>query len=194
MSRKPFWRTRLRTVESRSSELSLPEPEPDHAWKTLALMNEWIRHSDAKAGVTLAFTGVLATMTFNLAKGFTQRGTLFDVLVAVGCLLLLLAVLLCGWTLAPRVKDKDADREAINRLFFASIDHNFRGERKRYGKVLSALTADASELTKDLADQIHANARIATLKANSVKWAIRCALLAGIVVGALALIIGIAKY
>lgn len=189
---KPFWRSRRRAVGSWS--VDPPQPEPDYAWKTLTLMNEWIRHSDAKAGVTLAFTGVLATMTFNLAKGFTQHGLFFDVLVWTACLSLFLAGALCGWTLTPRVKDKDADIDAINRLFFASISHNFRGERQRYRKVLNDLTADVSELTNDLADQIHANARIATVKAKSVEWAIRCALFAAALIGAMAIVIGIASH
>lgn len=170
--------------------VSPPEPNPDHAWKTLALMNEWIRHSDAKAGVTLAFTGVLATTTFNLAKDFTPRSEAFDSLVVIACLLLISTGALCGWTLTPRVKDKDADRDAINRLFFASIHRNFRGKRQEYSEVLHTLTSDPVELTKDLADQIHVNARIATVKATAAKWAIRSALAAGAAIALLALVIG----
>lgn len=170
--------------------VSSPEPNPDHAWRTLALMNEWIRHSDAKAGVTLAFTGVMATTTFNLAKDFTPRTAVFDNLVVIACLLLILTGALCGWTLTPRVKDKDADRDAINRLFFASIHRNFRGKRQEYSEIFQTLTSDPVELTRDLADQIHVNARIATVKATAAKWAIRCALAAGAAIAVLALIIG----
>lgn len=154
-------------------------------------MNEWIRHSDAKAGVTLAFTGVMATTTFNLAKDFSPRTALFDSLVVISCLLLIFTGALCGWTLTPRMKDKDADRDAINRLFFASIDRNFRGKRQAYGQVIRTLTSDPVELTKDLADQIHVNARIATVKATTAKWAIRCALAAGAAIAFLALVIGV---
>lgn len=171
--------------------VSSPEPNPDHAWKTLALMNEWIRHSDAKAGVTLAFTGVMATMLFNLAKDFTPRTVVFDFLVVVACLLLICTGTLCGWTLTPRLKDTDADRDAINSLFFASIDQHFRGKRQEYSEVLQTLTADPVELTKDLADQVHANARIATVKATAAKRAIRCALATGATIAILALVIGV---
>ena len=94
-------------------------------------------------------------------------------------------------TLTPRVNDKDVDPEAINRLFFASISLHFKGDRPRYSEVLSTLTADPHELVKDLADQIHANAKIATVKAKYAKWAIRSALAAGTAVAVLATIIGI---
>ena len=191
----PSWRGGRRATEGHphdaTTPVSPPEPNPDHAWKTLALVNEWIRHSDAKASVTLAFTGVMATMTYNLAKDFTPRTALFDALVFIACLSLLLTGAFCGWTLTPRVKDKDADRDAINRLFFGSIDRNFRGKRHEYSEVLHVLTSNPVELTKDLADQIHVNARIATVKASAAKWAIRCALAAGAAIAALAFFVGV---
>jgi hypothetical protein len=56
--------------------------------------------------------------------------------------------------------------------------------------VLNTLTADPSELIKDLAAQIHANAKIATTKAKSAKWAIRSALATGGTVAAIAVIVG----
>lgn len=196
MLRKPLRRSRRRAATGRSDDAltpapKLPNPDPDHAWRALALMNEWIRHSDAKAGVTLAFVGVLGTMTFNLVKDFYPRDAVFDTLTVVACTLLVLTAALCVWTLTPRLKDRDADSEAINRLFFASIDRHFRGERKRYSEVLRTLTADPVELVADLADQIHANARIATVKAFCAKWAIRSALAAGAAVALLAALVGI---
>ena len=186
----PSWRGGRRATEGHPRDATTPEPNPDHAWKTLALMNEWIRHSDAKAGVTLAFTGVMATTTFNLAKDFSSRTALFDTLVVIACFLLLMTGAMCGWTLTPRVKDKDADRDVINRLFFASIDRNFRGKRQEYSEVLHTLTSNPVELTKDLADQIHVNARIATVKATAAKWAIRCAHVAGAAIADLAHVVG----
>lgn len=152
-------------------------------------MNEWIRHSDAKAGVTLAFIGVLTTMVFNLAKDFSHRTVLFDTLVVLDCALLVLTGALCGWTLTPRVRDKRADPTVVNRLFFVSISRNF--ERENYRVALRNLIANPEELAKDLADQIHANAQIATIKAKYAKWAIRTALAAATGVAALATVIGI---
>lgn len=197
MPRKPFWRTQRRAVGSRPVDSPAPvvptQPNPDHAWKTLALMNEWIRHADAKAGVTLAFTGVLATMTFNLVKDFQGRDAVFDILVVLACALLVLTGALCGLTLVPRTTDKreDEDPDAINHLFFVSIYSSFRGERQRYSEALRTLIAEPDELTKDLAYQIHANARIATVKTTAATWAIRSALVAGASVAVLAIFIGI---
>jgi hypothetical protein len=71
-------------------------------------------------------------MTFNLAKDFESCSVIFDVDVVVACTLLVLTGALCGWTLTPGLNDKDADREAINRLFFASISRNFTGKRQQF--------------------------------------------------------------
>lgn len=185
-----IWKLFSRTPPA-DAPVTPPSPNPDHAWKLLSLVNEWIRHSDAKAGVTLAFTGALGAMVFNLVSGVENRTLAFDVIVVAACVLLVVTAGLCGWTLTPRVNDKDADPESINRLYFASISHHFKGERPRYSEVLSTLTAEPHELIKDLTDQIHSNAKIATLKAMYAKWAIRSALAAGLSVATMATTIGI---
>lgn len=45
-------------VEANSPDKATPEPaidpEPDHAWKALSLVNDWIKHAEGKAGITLA--------------------------------------------------------------------------------------------------------------------------------------------
>ena len=166
-------------------------PNPDHAWKVLSLVNEWIRHCDAKAGVTLAFTGALGTILFNLVRTVTSRGVLFNMLVVLAAALLVLAAGLCAWTLTPRVDDEDAEPESINHLFFGSITTHFKGTRAHYHEALATLTTDPHELTKDLADQIHANAKIATIKAVAARRAVRSAIAAGGVIAAIATLIGI---
>lgn len=170
-----------------------PGSNPDHAWKALGLVNEWIRHADAKAGVTLAFTGVLATMLFNLVKDFTRRWCLTDLTVIAACALLLMAAACCAWALTPRVNDRDASEVAINKLFYASISKNFKGDRQAYIDGLHTLTADPRALTTDLAQQVHANARIATIKMAWTTWAIRAAVASGATVAFLAVLIGVAN-
>lgn len=171
-----------------------PLPNPDHAWKALSLVNEWIRHCDAKAGVTLAFTGALGTILFNLVRSATERGIWFDGLVVLAAALLLLTAGFCAWTLTPRVDDRAAEPESINRLFFGSIATSFKDTRAEYRKALATLTTDPHELTQDLADQIHANARIATVKATWARRAVRSAIAAGLIIALIAIYIGIMSF
>ncbi|MBZ4487418.1 DUF5706 domain-containing protein [Microbacterium sp. cx-55] len=185
--------TSLLRRRGRSAARNDRAANPDHAWKALGLVNEWIRHADAKAGVTLAFTGVLAAMLFNLVKDFESRTVWSDAVVVAACVLLVVTGGLCAWTLTPRVRDKDASNLAINRLFYASISKNFKGDRHRYVDVLHTLTADSDELTRDIAHQVHANAEIATTKSRWATWAIRSAVAAGAAVALLAILIGAAN-
>lgn len=166
-----------------------PKPDPDHAWKVLSLINEWIRHSDAKAGVTLALTGVLATLTFNLTKDIDTWSCLVVIATAVACLLLVVTVGLCAWTLTPRTANKTAGAGADSLLYFADISKNYARDRRDYRSDLTALVADPARLAEQLADQVHANALIATVKTKSAAWAIRTAVASGTVVAVLALII-----
>lgn len=168
---------------------SMPQPNPDHAWKQLSLVNEWIRHSDAKAGATLAVTGVLATMTFNLSNHLAGRTLLTDVLQVAIVLLLILTGFLGGWTLAPRIRDRAANPDVPNRLYFGSIATGFT--QATYRAALISLMADPVALVGDLADQIYVNAMIATAKAQRVKWAVRGAFATVPLVAALAVVVGV---
>lgn len=163
----------------------------EHGWKLLSLVNEWIRFSDAKAGATLAFAGAMGTLLFNLVTNLTQTGCLLDVTVVATSVLLFAAVLLAGWAIAPRVKDKDVVPDTISRLFFASIAKNFRGKRVEYREEVKRLTTDTEALVLELADQIHANAGIATIKTQRVTWAIRAALGAGVLLAFVTIQVGL---
>lgn len=164
----------------------------DHAWKLLSLVNEWIRHADAKATATLAFTGALGTLLYNLVKKQTDAGVAFSVFTVLTCIALGLALLFCGLTLTPRIKDeKDHGDESdtINRIFFGSITKHYDGQRPAFRDVVKTLVEDPHELIRDLADQIHTNARIATVKNNFAKWAIRSLLAAGVLLAVVAILV-----
>lgn len=179
------------TVPAPERNATQPTPNPDHAWKQLSVVNEWIRHSDAKAGATLAVTGVLATMAFNLSGQLAARSLLSDLLQSSIVLLLVATGVLCAWTLTPRIRDRAADPEVPNRLYFGSIAASFT--RDSYRLALTDLVADDESLVKNLADQIHVNAIIAATKARCVKWAIRGALAAVPLVACLAVHVGATK-
>ncbi|UJH71809.1 Pycsar system effector family protein [Ornithinimicrobium sp. INDO-MA30-4] len=152
----------------------------EQAWKLLSMVNEWIRFADAKAGATLAFSGAMGTLLYNVVNELHRRTAWLDVTVVMTCALLFAAVLLAGWTIAPRIKDKDAVPDTVNSLFFASIAANYRGKRLAYRDELSRLSIDSQALVEELADQIHANATIATAKNQRVAWAVRAGLVAGV--------------
>ncbi|WP_416354943.1 Pycsar system effector family protein [Curtobacterium sp. VKM Ac-2887] len=181
-------------MERKDLEQAASLPNPEHAWKTLLLTNDWIRHADAKAGVTLAFTGALGTILFNLVKESAPRSVAFDVIVVLASSLLVLTAGLCGWTLTPRATDRDSDPTMISRIFFGSISKNFDGDRRRYAEALEVLTADQRELVREIAHQVHVNARIATVKMKFATFAIRSALAASACLAIVVIMVGISTF
>ncbi|MFI8664621.1 Pycsar system effector family protein [Rhodococcus qingshengii] len=163
--------------------------DADHAWKLLALVNEWIRHADAKATAGLAFTGALGTLLYNLVKNQSDAGIALNTFTVLAVISLGFALLFCGLTLTPRIKVSDANPESINKIFFASIAENYKDGQLEYRDVLKTLTEDPAALISDLADQIHANAEIATIKSRHTQYAIRFVLGAGVLIGAVAALV-----
>lgn len=162
-------------------------PNPDHAWKQLSMVNDWIRHSDAKAAATLAASGVMATVTFNLISRLDSRSCCTEAAVVVSVGLLIASVLFCGLTLAPRTRDKNGRSGPPSPIYFGSVAANFT--RDSYRGELRTLAADPARLVDTLADQVHVNSGIATKKALWAGWAIRSALTAALAVGVLAVCI-----
>lgn len=160
-------------------------------WKLLALVNEWIRHSDAKAGVTLTFTGVLAVMTYNLVSAFTARYLLFDVVVIASCLSLLATGLFCALTLIPRLSAPGIVDEKPNLLYFGSIASVYSAKPEEYARELSRLVEDHPAMIQELARQVVVNSHIAHVKSKWVVLSMRTALTSGALVGVIALLVGI---
>ncbi|MPY12269.1 Pycsar system effector family protein [Arthrobacter bussei] len=190
---------------------SVPEvvlAEPDHAWKVLATTNEWIRHADAKTGVTLAFVGVTGTTLFNLVKDEMEWSPLLNILVFADLLALVLAITFAYFALSPRTKTraerrkwvqrrkgqpqsdattagKAAQQDQINLLFFGHIATHYKDQGPSYHEVLTLITKDRERLTGQIAAQIHENSHVATNKFKYVDRAIKAEL------AAVAVLIGI---
>lgn len=187
------------------------DADPDQAWKSLGLVNDWIKHADAKVGATLAASGVTAVMLYNLVKGEHHPGfwlSLFAIFCGVS---VVLAGASAALALIPRLKietrlaRRQALREAntsgaapvaipkddpVNLLFFTNIAKQYDGDGPSYVEVLSALTADRQRLTRQIAHQVHANATVAHRKFTWADRAIKFLIAAVAALGIVATIIG----
>lgn len=87
-------------------EPSLPlrgDPEPDQAWKALGLVNDWIKHADAKVGATLAASGVIAVLLYNLLKDQVDLGSIPHLFAALCAAATAAAGGCAGLALMPRL-------------------------------------------------------------------------------------------
>ena len=187
-------------VEVAPSTVVAGRHQPEHAWKVLSITNEWIRHADAKTGVTLAFAGATATMLFNLLnRQGTVRTPGLWIASLIGVAAIMCTTVSAGLALIPRVKPRKVggeeggsatgSQEVMNLLFFGDVQRVYADDRPTYREVLGTLTTDPERLTGQVADQIHANAHIATQKFRWADRAIRFELVAALAVGATALLV-----
>jgi len=167
-----------------------PNPDPEQAWKALSLVNDWVKHAEAKTGATLAAAGVTGGVLYNLLKSQADPPLWLD-LLAVACGLATFAAGACALVaLTPRLQlprpskgqvptvtdgIEEAEENPVNLLFYRDIARRYRGPHGgiTYAGVLGILTDDRAALTRYIARQVHANAAVAHRKYVWVAWAIR---------------------
>ncbi|MDI9909369.1 Pycsar system effector family protein [Rhodococcus sp. IEGM 1406] len=147
----------------------------DDAWKVFSLVNDWIRHADNKVGVTLAASAAVGVMLYNLVRALPRGVSGCTYIAPAVCgVLLVLTVVFCTFALNPRIKAADSvdDPRTLttpNHLYFGTI---VTWSREKYVAEFVELTADPEALAREIAGQVHVNAKIATEKMTATKRAV----------------------
>lgn len=183
----------MRWCRKRAPEVA-PErpapPDPEHAWKALALVNDWLKHAETKLGVTLAAAGVSGGVLFNLVKDRNATTCLLDVTAVVCGIAVLTAGAFAMIGLFPILRlGRQVKDETANPLFFHDIARAYKGDGPSYSAVLHTLTTSPDDLVRHIGRQVHANATVAQRKYRWANWAIRALLIDLIALGATAAII-----
>lgn len=142
-------------------------PDPDQAWKVLSVTNDWIRHADAKTGVTLAFVGATTGLTYSLVQGLASWSLLLVICAVVLVVALFGAAAYCWLALFPRVGSRRraaGPTRPQSLIYFGSIASAYAEDAAIYRTALADLTANATALTEQVADQVGINANIARAK------------------------------
>ncbi|MCK1822467.1 DUF5706 domain-containing protein [Streptomyces sp. XM83C] len=175
----------------------IPSPntlQPEHAWKALNLVNDWVKHAETKSVAALAAAGVAGGVAYNLLKDQSNPGIVLDVVAVVGCLMIFLAGLFAMAALAPQLKpplpgelrsklrgmwarrsvprgesetepaQAEAERSPTNLLFYGDVKRQYEHDAPTYAQVLAALTGNDEEITNHIALQVHANSLVANRK------------------------------
>jgi hypothetical protein len=179
-------------VCGQSASLAQPpaDPDPDQAWKALSLVNDWIKHSETKAGLALAATGVSGGVLYNLVKKIDSP-TLPVSITAVLCGVAIVAAGTCAAAaLIPRRKVPGQPKNSVNLLYYSDVARNYKECSKGYASELSATTSNPCKLTNYIADQVRANSIVASRKFTYASGAIIALTLALAALGVLAIFIG----
>lgn len=171
-------------------------PDPDQAWKALSLVNDWIRHAEAKATAELVAAGVTGGVLYNLVHSQAHSSLALAIVATVNAVTIIAAAGSAVMALLPRLavrkaKPVKADTRAavqattsgvpvpedpVNLLFFRDIARRYRGDAPTYTQVLSTLTSNPTKLTEYIGQQVHANSDVAHRKYG---WANRAAIALG---------------
>lgn len=165
--------------------------DPDQAWKALGLVNDWIKHAEVKSVATLAASGVSGGLIFNLVKDARDQGAIFNIVTVVGTIAVVLSASSAAAGLMPRLVSSKRRENPTSPLYFSDIARAYQDDGPSYVDVLQAITGSPEELTRHIAQQVHANAGVAHRK---YRWANRgiVFLFVGLAaIGAIALILGI---
>ncbi|MFI1536749.1 Pycsar system effector family protein [Streptomyces anandii] len=134
-----------------------PPPNPDHAWKALSLVIDWIKHAETKAGATLAAAGVTGGVLYNLVKDVRSPSSGL-IISAILCAFAVLATGLCaGLVLWPRLKMKE---NPTSLLYFHHIARG-HATSESYAASLTPLTRNMEALVSEIANQSWANSKVA---------------------------------
>lgn len=160
--------------------------DASEAWQVLGLVNDWLKHAEAKAGLALATAGVLAGLLYNLVQDETEPPwwVVAPALASIGSII---GAGVCGaFAVLPRRWRK---RPAVSRIYYDHIARAYPQEGEdetakiaEFKHDFALVTSSRQHLFDELATQVWANSHVATVK---YKWSTLAILF--VIVGAAAL-------
>jgi hypothetical protein len=175
-------------------DLGPAPPDPEQAWRALALVNDWVKHAETKLAAVLAATGVSGGVLFNLVKDQTHYSHLYGLAATVCGLSVVAAGIFAVIGLYPRVRlRRKSTEDTVNPLFFHDVARAYKGDAPSYQAVLHTLTTNPDDLVRHISQQVHANAAVAQRKYLWANRAIRALILDLLALGAVATITALKK-
>lgn len=135
--------------------------EAAEAWKAVGLVNDWVKHAEAKAAATLTGAGVAGGVLYNLVQKPQHANALFAVSAIVGAVAVVAAASCAIIGLWPRLRAKEPPTSA---LYFDHIARRHPKSAASYIAEFKQLVASPEALRDQLAQQIWANAHVARRK------------------------------
>ncbi|WP_137145201.1 Pycsar system effector family protein [Mycolicibacterium sp. CR10] len=165
-------------------------PDPDQAWKALTLVNEWLRFAEAKAGAVIAAAGVSGGVVYNLVKSVDHPPWPISAMTILCVVFIVGAGVCAAMVFVPRRKNPGQPEDFSNLLFYSHITKQYANDEPTYADVLGSLTSNRAELTRHIANQVHANSGVAHCKFNWATWGIFAIIGALSSLGILAALVG----
>lgn len=137
-------------------------------WRVLLLINDWIKHADAKIAGALAAAGVIAGVLYSVVSDVEDLPIPTTASVAATVVFLVFAVVFAGLALRPRLW---TCAPATSKIYFEHIARAYpRGESqpRAFVRDFTRSLSDRSTVADEVAAQVWALAHIAAAK---YRWA-----------------------
>lgn len=145
--------------------------DTDEAWKVLELVNGWVKHAEAKGGLALATSGVLAGLFVSLISDLAAPSWLLTLMLILAGVSVLSAGVLGAVAVVPRTWKRSPPTGAIYYDHIARAYPNGSAMQVKgvedFKERFAEVTGDKSALFEDLATQVWANSHVAAAK---YKW------------------------
>jgi hypothetical protein len=141
-----------------------PEPDADPAWKTLGLVNDWLKHAETKGAGSLAAAGVIGGILFNIIKDRPHVNIWAGVAATACGVCVIGAALFAAASLWPRLTSRE---QPTSPLYFNHIARA-HADVSTYHDAFRLLTGDKEQIIREVAVQVWANAHVAHKK---YRWA-----------------------
>ena len=157
------------------------------AWQTLDLVNGWLKHAEAKAGVALATVGVLGGLLYNLAASLKEPPW-WVIAPMVGAILFMAVGGMCAAVaVVPRLWRKDS---ATSRIYYDHIARAYpkkpKSEVRIFQNEFARIIGSKKALFDELSAQVWTNSHVAATKFMWGTWAIVCVIVAAFCVALVA--------
>ncbi|MEV5835540.1 Pycsar system effector family protein [Nocardia sp. NPDC052112] len=150
----------------------------ENTWRTLELTLAQVKHAETKAITTLATTGVLGQMLFNLVRAEARTASVAVSVGAGACAVFILSACVASiCVLWPRVRSSERSKSLFH--FSRAADPDLTPDT--YMRALTTLSHHPDNIVEQLAAQIMANAGVAQRKYRFANIAVS-SLLAAVVV------------
>jgi hypothetical protein len=164
------------------------EQELEHHARTLAMINEWVRFLDAKAGAVLAANAAVIAAGFGLLKDnlpYLRTHPFSFVILCVACLMFVASVVTCLYCIVPTLSPY---KSPLHKLFAFWTPHVRRASSEDktsvlffghiitgpdYLSKLRSIQHNHDAMALQWAEQIAANSEVARSKTESIAKAIQ---------------------
>lgn len=138
-------------------------------WRVLEHTNDWLRFADTKAAGALAASGVLGGLAANaLLDDSTHLSCATSFFVITGLVALLAAAALALYVVVPRLRVG----EPTSLIYYEHVARKYKNDPDAHHADLTQMLGNTEEASKQVANQIWANATVARQKYLYSSWSL----------------------